>query len=48
MKIIIILCTIVILACLYQSSIEPYTGNFPQLYASREMPCNYRAYTNPA
>ncbi len=49
MKIFIILCILVIIASLYQSTLEPfYTGNYPSLYASNEMPCDYLAYTNPA
>lgn len=40
MNIFIILCIFVILASLYHSSRESFfTGNYPQLYNSKEMPC---------
>ena len=49
MKVFVILCIVVILVCLYQSTREPFfTGYYPSLYMSNEVPCDYLAYTNPA
>ena len=49
MKIFVILCILVILACLYQSTMETFLTSYePPLYSSNQMPCDYLAYTNPA
>ena len=49
MKIFVILSILVILACLYQSTIETFLTSYdPPLYTSNQMPCDYLAYTKPA
>ena len=48
MRIFIFFGIIIILACLYQSTRETFFTSYPHLYASREMPCDYLAYINPA
>ena len=49
MKIFVILCILIILACLYQSSLESFLTSYePALYSSNQMPCDYLAYTKPA
>ena len=49
MKFLFFLLIIVILAYLYQSTREHFfTGYYPQLYSSNEVPCDYLAYIKPA
>ena len=44
MRIFIILCTIIILACLYQSTIEPFfQGYYPSDFMSNTIPCDGRS-----
>ena len=41
MKVFLILCIVIILACLYQTSIEPFfQGYYPADFMSNTIPCN--------